>query len=91
MNADGYERWFREGLVLSCGFGIRECDCKLPPGAVIRDGKGNVVDKLSLTRTPAGRTPFPMPKNVVFPVYFTAQPGGAWVEVNGARVEILGT
>lgn len=32
------------------------------------------------------RTPFPLPEGVRVPIYFTVQPGGAYVEPQGARV-----
>jgi hypothetical protein len=64
---------------------IKGLEVKVPPGSVIRGADGKVVDKLTITRVPAGRTPFPMPKGVAFPLFFTVQPGGAYVEVGGSR------
>ena len=53
----------------------------LPPNTVIRDHDGNVVREVSLTPLPVDRPPFPMPDGVDVPVYFTIQPGGAYVHV----------
>jgi Domain of unknown function (DUF6531) len=57
----------------------------LPAGTVIRDYHGQVVTRIGLTRIPIRRPPFPLPANVPVPVYFTIQPGGAFVEVGGSR------
>ena len=51
----------------------------LPANAEIIDHEGNPVREISLTRIPLDRTPFPLPTDVIPPVYFTAQPGGAYV------------
>jgi RHS repeat-associated protein len=53
----------------------------IPAGAVIRDIDGKVVKKIGITAVPLDRPPFPLPKDVYVPVYFTVQPGGAYVEV----------
>jgi YD repeat-containing protein len=50
----------------------------IPKGAVIRDQSGNVVSKVSITPIPVDRAPYPAP--VPFSVYFTLQPGGAFVD-----------
>ncbi|MGH8546891.1 MAG: DUF6531 domain-containing protein, partial [Gammaproteobacteria bacterium] len=55
----------------------------IPPGTTITDHEGKLVREVSLTRIPLDRTPFPLPKGVVPPVYFTAQPGGAYLQANG--------
>jgi hypothetical protein len=60
-------------------------EVKLPPNAVIRNFQGKIINSLTLTRIPSGRTPFLVPKGVPFPLFFTVQPGGAYVEVNGSR------
>jgi RHS repeat-associated protein len=54
----------------------------LPSGTVISDYDGNVITQLSITPIPVARPPFPLP-NVPVPFYFTIQPGGAFVHVNG--------
>jgi RHS repeat-associated protein len=58
----------------------------LPPGTVIRDRAGNPVTDLSLTTIPQDRPPFPLPKDVYTPVYFTVQPAGATIGPHGARI-----
>ncbi len=54
----------------------------LPPGTVITDATGKVVRKITITPVPLDRPPFPLPF-VVVPTYFTIQPGGAYISVNG--------
>ncbi len=51
----------------------------IPPGTVIRDHDGQVVTHVSLTAIPVDRPPFPLPANVQVPIYFTLQPGGAYL------------
>ncbi len=55
----------------------------VPAGTVIRDHDGQVVRELSITPIPVDRPPFPLAKNVDVPVYFTVQPGGAYVHSYG--------
>ncbi len=66
-------------------------ELRLPPGTVIRDEQGAIVREVSITPIPLDRPPFPLPATVDVPVYFTIQPGGAYVEVSartgyGARL-----
>jgi RHS repeat-associated protein len=56
----------------------------LPPGTVIRGRDGKPVTELGITAIPVDRPPFPLAKNVEVPVYFTVQPGGAYVYQTGA-------
>jgi RHS repeat-associated protein len=56
----------------------------LPPGTVIRDHEGQVVHDVSITPIPLDRPPFPLPVGVDVPIYFTIQPGGAYVHVEGS-------
>jgi YD repeat-containing protein len=57
----------------------------IPPGAILTDTEGKPVTKVGITPIPLDRTPFPLPRNVEVPVYFTAQPGGATITgVDGA-------
>lgn len=49
----------------------------IPPDTVIRDARGRVVTELGITPIPMRQPPFPLKRGVVFPVYFTIQPGGA--------------
>jgi hypothetical protein len=55
----------------------------LPKGTIIRDEGGQVVRQLSITPIPVDRPPFPLPQNSDVPIYFTIQPGGAYVQVYG--------
>lgn len=64
---------------------LKGLELHLPPGTVIRDYNGQVITRLGMTRIPIRRPPFPLPKNVPVPVYFTIQPGGSFVEVGGSR------
>src|SRR5207253_9440233 len=50
---------------------------------VIYDREGKVVKEVGLTPIPLDRTPFPLAKNVEVPLYFTAQPGGAYLKTSG--------
>jgi hypothetical protein len=54
-------------------------ELRLPAGMVIYDYEGHVARTLSITPIPLDRTPFPLP-NVQVPIYFTIQPGGAWLK-----------
>jgi RHS repeat-associated protein len=49
----------------------------IPAGTVIRDVDGAVVTQISITPVPVDRPPFPLPRGVYVPIYFTIQPGGA--------------
>jgi RHS repeat-associated protein len=53
----------------------------LPPNTVIRDRNGNMVTRLSITPIPVNQPPFPLPQGVEVPIYFTIQPGGAYLEM----------
>jgi hypothetical protein len=54
----------------------------LPRGTVITGEDGQVVRDVSITPIPVDRPPFPLPTGVDVPLYFTIQPGGAYVKVN---------
>jgi RHS repeat-associated protein len=56
----------------------------LPQGTVIRDLKGNIVHQISITPIPVRQPPFPLPKGVEVPIYFTIQPGGAYLDTTVA-------
>jgi RHS repeat-associated protein len=64
---------------------------RIPAGTVIRDRDNRVVTEVNLTAVPVNRPPFPIPELDV-PVYFTVQPGGAWLQgvdaqsFKGARI-----
>ena len=51
----------------------------LPSGTVIRDTEGQNVTQLSITPIPTNQPPFPLPRGVDVPVYFTIQPGGSYI------------
>jgi hypothetical protein len=51
----------------------------LPRHTVITDRQGEVVREVSITPIPVDRPPFPLPAGVEVPVYFTIQPGGAYL------------
>lgn len=53
----------------------------IPPQSSIIDRHGNPVTKISITPVPLKQPPFPLPGGVVVPVYFTIQPGGAYIKV----------
>jgi RHS repeat-associated protein len=55
----------------------------LPPGTVIYDRDHKIVKQVSITPIPLDRTPFPLPY-VQVPLFFTIQPGGAYIEVHGS-------
>ena len=56
----------------------------LPPRTIVRDEEGKPVTRLGITPIPVDRPPFPLAKNVDVPVYFTVQPGSAYVRSYGA-------
>ena len=51
----------------------------LPRNTVITDRDGKVVREIGITPIPVDRPPFPLPTGVEVPVYFTIQPGGAYL------------
>ncbi len=54
-------------------------EVRIPAGVVIKDHDGKTVTKISLTPIPVDRPPFPLPNSFAVPVYFTVQPGGAYL------------
>ena len=56
-------------------------ELRLPAGTVIRDHEGKPVTSVSITPVPLNRPPFPLPAGVEVPIYFTVQPGGAYISV----------
>jgi RHS repeat-associated protein len=60
-------------------------EVRIPKGTTIKDDAGNAVTELSITAVPTDRPPFPLPKFFSPPVYFTVQPGGAYLS-KAARV-----
>lgn len=59
-------------------------ELRLPAGTVIRDHEGQPVTSVSITPVPLNRPPFPLPAGVEVPIYFTVQPGGAYIYVANA-------
>jgi RHS repeat-associated protein len=55
----------------------------LPAGTVITDEDGGAVRTVSLTPIPLDRTPFPLPEDATFTMFFTIQPGGAYLATPG--------
>jgi RHS repeat-associated protein len=53
----------------------------LPPHSVITDRQGKVVHEISITPVPVDKPPFPLPAGVQVPIYFTIQPGGAYIKI----------
>jgi RHS repeat-associated protein len=51
----------------------------IPAGTVIRDLDGKIVTEINLTAIPIDQPPFPLP-GLNIPVFFTVQPGGAWIQ-----------
>jgi RHS repeat-associated protein len=64
-------------------------EVRIPAGTVIRDHEGQVVRQISITPIPVDRPPFPLPANVEVPIYFTIQPGGAYVMNDKAGVRLV--
>jgi RHS repeat-associated protein len=55
----------------------------IPKGAVLREHNGKIVTTLSITPIPIDRVPYPLPTN--FSVYFTLQPGGAFLDAVASK------
>lgn len=64
---------------------IPSLEVHIPPGSVLRDEDGNVATEVSITAIPVDRPPFPLPQGVQVPIYYTIQPGGAYVETATGR------
>jgi RHS repeat-associated protein len=58
---------------------------QIPAGTVITDSAGRRVRELTITAVPVDRPPFPLPLGSEIPLYFTVQPGGAYLS-KGARI-----
>jgi RHS repeat-associated protein len=59
-------------------------ELRIPPRTVIRDHEGIVATQISITPIPLDRPPFPLPRGVDVPIYFTVQPGGAYIHTYGS-------
>jgi len=60
-------------------------EVRIPAGTVIRNAAGHVVKKLNLSPNPVDHPPFPLPPFVSVPLYFTLQPGRAYLS-KGAQI-----
>ncbi len=60
-------------------------EVRLPAGSVITNAAGHVVHHLNITAIPVDRPPFLLPPFVTVPVYFTIQPGRAYLS-KGAQI-----
>jgi RHS repeat-associated protein len=69
-------------VVVTTSF-IPGLELHLPPGATIKGEDGKPVTTLGITAIPVDRPPFPLARNVEVPVYFTIQPGSAYVSTAG--------
>jgi len=58
---------------------IPNLEVHIPAGTVIRDIDGALTHEVSITPIPLDQPPFPLPKNVYVPIYFTVQPGGGYL------------
>ena len=61
-------------------------ELRLPEGTVIRDLDGRTVTEVTITPIPTDRPPFPLPRGIHVPVFFTIQPGGSQVIPPRARL-----
>src|SRR5262249_50249866 len=60
----------------------------LPAGTVITDHWGRIVRTISITPIPVDRPPLPLPNST--PLFFTIQPGAAYVQTpNGAGARLI--
>lgn len=55
-------------------------EVRLPAGTIIKDRFGEPVTRIGITDIPLHRPPFPLPVDLDVPIYFTVQPGAAYVE-----------
>lgn len=69
-------------IVISSPF-LPGLELHLPANTVITDSRGKVVTEITITPIPLDRPPFPLP-HVPVPVYFTIQPGAAYIKVASA-------
>jgi RHS repeat-associated protein len=60
-------------------------EVRLPAGTVIRNANGKRIDSLNITAIPVDRPPSPLPGFQTIPLYFTIQPGRAYLS-KGAQI-----
>jgi RHS repeat-associated protein len=58
-------------------------ELRLPANTVITDRNGKPITEISITPVPLDRPPFPLP-HVPVPIYFTIQPGSAYIHVTSS-------
>ncbi len=60
-------------------------EVRIPAGTTIRNAAGKAVKDLNITAVPVNQASFPLPPFVPIPVYFTIQPGRAYLS-KGAQI-----
>jgi RHS repeat-associated protein len=60
-------------------------EVRIPAGTIIKDAAGHTVKKLNISPIPVSRPPFPLPPFVDVSLYFTVQPGRAYLS-KGAQI-----
>jgi len=60
-------------------------EVRIPAGTAITDRAGHPVHDVNITAIPVDRPPFPLPSFAEVPLYFTIQPGGAYLS-KGAQI-----
>ncbi len=61
--------------------GIPGLELHIPANTTITDRNGKIVRQVTITPIPLDKPPFPLPAGVQVPIYFTVQPGGAYLNV----------
>jgi RHS repeat-associated protein len=65
-------------------------ELRIPAGTAIVDDDGHPVTRVSITPVRIDRPPFPLPAGVRVPLYFTIQPGGAYLQnLSGAKARLI--
>jgi RHS repeat-associated protein len=57
----------------------------LPSSTVVYDHNWKVVTHVGITPIPLDRPPFPLPRGVEVPIYFSIQPGAGYIEVQDPK------
>ncbi len=61
-------------------------ELRIPKGTTIRDSEGKPVTEIGITAIPLDRPPYPLPGFENIPIYFTIQPGGAFLSPSGGQI-----
>lgn len=64
---------------------LQGLELHLPSRTVVYDHNWKVVTQIGITPIPLDRPPFPLPKGVEVPIYFTIQPGAGYIEVQDPK------